>query len=248
MAKAHVRVRPPLGESTEAPSSTMMVQFVEEAPSATGWPLASLGKLPSTCRGEGWGLSGGGTVLTPPPRDTSPSGQATVMVANPDALAGPSTPLRTTWVLNADCLAGIGVPTGTSMGVGVGWTSGGTVEAGAGPLPPAGRCPPGGAAAWDEEELAPLLGVAAPVEGFPVAFDADVAGDVAVPEAAGVDDPVTGPGSVTDAVSVGVSGVSEGPELALSWTPEGEPWMKITTPKTAMITTAMPRAQRDLDD
>ena len=98
----------------------MAVQCVEDAPSATGWPLASLGKLPSRCSGEGWALSGGGTVLTPPPRDTFPVGQATVVVTNPDAVDGPITPLKTTWVLNADCPGGIGVPTGTTMGTGWG--------------------------------------------------------------------------------------------------------------------------------
>ncbi|HEX9314132.1 MAG TPA: hypothetical protein VGA71_01810 [Actinomycetota bacterium] len=43
-----------------------------------------------------------------------------MVVTNPDAVEGPITPLKTTWVLNADCPGGIGVPAGTTMGIGSG--------------------------------------------------------------------------------------------------------------------------------
>jgi len=85
---------------------------------------------------------------------------------------------------------------------------------------PPGRCPPGCPAALDEEELLGLWPVvAAPVEDRPVAFEEDVVGDVAVPEApeaAAVDEPVTAAGSVAEAVSVGEGVVPVDGELALS--------------------------------
>ena len=77
-----------------------------------------------------------------------------------------------------------------------------------------------------------------------------MAGDVAVPEApdeAGVDEPVTAPGPVAEAESVGEGVAPLDGELALSWTPEGDR-IKITMPMTASTTTATPRAQRVLDD
>jgi hypothetical protein len=174
-----------------------------------------------------------------------------VVITNPDALDGPITPLRTTWVLNVDWPGGIGVPVGTAMGIGSGWTAGGTVEPGAGPLLPAGRCPPDCPAALDDPGLLGICPVvAAPVEDRPVAFEGDVAGDVAVPEApeaAGADEALAAPGSVAEAVSVGEEVVPADGELALRWTPEGDR-TKITMPKTASTTTATPRAQRVLDD
>src|SRR2546421_10556738 len=128
--------------------------------------------------------------------------------------------------------------------------AGGTVEPGAGPFVPPGRCPPGCPAAPDEEEFLGWPVVAAPVEDSPVAFDGDVAGALAVPEippGAGVDEPVTAPGSVAEAASAGEGVLPVDGELALSWTPEGDR-MKITMPTTASTTTARPSAQRVLDE